>query len=643
MSTTIIKKVIKKKTVIKSPVKTLSQRGNYQTTNINDLELVYSLLRERHPDQQIEIEYNDNTKEYKICLTNKPFVDNPEVPLDLTVKVVYGDSVTGDTPILLRNPVTKNIIIKTIEEICLDSEYIEYPNFKILDQSIRLEKMYALTNLEVWSDSGWNPIKKVIKHKCDKKIYRIVTESGCVDVTEDHSLCTPELEKIKPNQVKVNQELLHSFPSDFKQPYPTLMQLHSDVNGRNEMLKTGNILCICSSKLEAMISYYIYKDSCDNIYVEYIKSDNKYKLYGKVRQYDLHGNLKDPPKKLNSITNIIELGQITDFVYDLETEHGKFHAGIGSIIVFNTDSIFISFKYNRDNFEKNRQDTFRLATVCGDNITNDVFNRRPIELEFEKVFQPFILLTKKRYIGKKFEDTSDPFKLKTTTTAGIAVTRRDFANFTKKCYKEIIDLIMENKANALEDACELYKKYIDKLTNYQIDLQDIVISAQIGKEYSCKTCKKKVEWVLKCEKCKTLNPKMNKICQGNIRGKPCKKEFECVHTFSLGHINLAQRQLFRNEEVQVGDRIQYIFVESENANAQKNELAEDPVYAEKNALKFNRGCYLEQLGKTLLAFFKITLAQRQDLLDDIIEYTNTHLVDFGNKKLKASDYKIDDE
>jgi DNA polymerase elongation subunit (family B) len=391
---TTIKKVIKKKIVIKNPIKT----HNYQTSNINDLELVYSLLRERYPERQIDIEYNDNTKEYKICLTNDKYNCDPEVNVDVDVKTIYGD----------------------------------------------------------------------------------------------------------------------------------------------------------------------------------------------------------------------------------------------------TDSVFLSFKYNRDNFEKNRVDTFRLATICGDNITN-LFNRNPICLEFEKVFQPFILITKKRYIGKKFEDTSDPFKLKTTTTAGTAVTRRDFANFTKKCYKEIIDLIMENKANALEDACELYKKYIDKLTNYQIDLQDIVISAQIGKEYSCKTCKKKVEWVLRCDKCKTLNPKMHNVCQGTIRGKPCKKGFECVHTFSLGHINLAQRQLYRNEEVQVGDRIQYIFVESENKGAQKNELAEDPVYAEKNGLKFNRGCYLEQLGKTLLAFFKITLVQRQDLLDDIIEYTNTNLIEFGTKKLKASDYKIDDD
>ena len=61
------------------------------------------------------------------------------------------------------------------------------------------------------------------------------------------------------------------------------------------------------------------------------------------------------------------------------------------IIYGDTDSVFLSLKYNRQDFTKNRADTFKLATICGDNLTDQVFNRKPIEMEFEKVFQPFIL------------------------------------------------------------------------------------------------------------------------------------------------------------------------------------------------------------------------------------------------------------
>ena len=115
------------------------------------------------------------------------------------------------------------------------------------------------------------------------------------------------------------------------------------------------------------------------------------------------------------------------------------------VVYGDTDSVFLLFKYNRQDFQKNRSDTFRLATVCGDNLTKYIFNRKPIELEFEKVFHPFILLTKKRYIAHKFENVKDPFDLKGVDAKGIALTRRDYCPMVKKCYKEIIDTIMNDK------------------------------------------------------------------------------------------------------------------------------------------------------------------------------------------------------
>jgi DNA polymerase elongation subunit (family B) len=310
------------------------------------------------------------------------------------------------------------------------------------------------------------------------------------------------------------------------------------------------------------------------------------------------------------------------------------------IIYGDTDSVFMSIKFNRKDFEQNRKDAFKLAIQCGDNITNDVFKRPPIDLEFEKVYQPFILLTKKRYIGKKYEDTRDPLKLKTLTTSGIAITKRNYCNMVKKCYKQVIDIIMDS--SDLDEAISVYKKYIDRIDNYQIDTEDLVISAQIGKEYSCKTCKKKVEWIIKCDKCKTLNPKMHPICKGTLKGKPCNKKFECLHTFSLGHINLAQKFLFRNDEICIGDRIQYIFVENENTNV-KSELTEDPTFAKNNNIKYNRGCYLEQLAKSIMGFFKVVLQNEEELIDDLLEFTNEKLVEYNSTKLKISDFKITEE
>ena len=597
----------------------------YKTITIEDTELIYTILREKYPNNQIDIQYNYNTKEYTLSKSELPYKDEPDVPLNITINVIYGDSVLKDTPILLRDPTTKQIHIKTIESICDTTEFVEYPKFKLFDQSIRLKKMYALTNYEVWSDKGWNPIKKVIKHKTNKKLYRVLTHTGCVDVTEDHSLCDNKGEKVKPSEVRIGDALLHNFPLNCIKDDLYLLYSSSKYENCTGFLN--------QTKLKAAELYY---------YFFYIWSGNiKLTISNNNSDY-IYNIIKCDNENTNKIIKILEeKGSvlIDDFVYDLETEFGKFQAGIGQMIVFNTDSIFISVKFNRNDYEQNRKDSFKLAISCGDNITK-MFNRNPINLEFEKVYQPFVLLTKKRYIGKKFEDTRDPMKLKTLTTSGIAITKRNYSNIVKKCYREVIDVIMDT--SDLEQAIEIYKGYIDRIDNYQINQEDLVVSAQIGKEYSCKTCKKKTEWIIKCDKCKTLNPKMTPTCQGQYKNGLCNKKFECLHTFSLGHINLAQRFLLRNEEICVGDRIQFIYVESDNKTAAKAELTEDPNYAKLNNIKFNRGCYLEQLAKSVLGFFKVVLKDQEDLIDDLLEFTNEKLVEYGSSKLKISDFKITD-
>ena len=128
--------------------------------------------------------------------------------------IVYGDSVTGDEPLILRN--RQGLIeIKTIES--LSEEWEAYENFKPFDtiQSNRREKQKAFVNYEVFANNKWNPIKKVIRHKTNKKIYRVNTHCGVVDVTEDHSLLSDKREKIKPGECVVGEtKLFHCFPNE---------------------------------------------------------------------------------------------------------------------------------------------------------------------------------------------------------------------------------------------------------------------------------------------------------------------------------------------------------------------------------------------------------------------------------------------
>jgi len=601
----------------------------FKATKVEDVEMIYSILRERYPKNEIDITFNYNTKEYKMKVTDKPFTKDPDVEIDLNIQVVYGDSVFKTEPVLLRDPSTGKIDIKTIESIC--DSWKEYPEFKIFDKSIRLEKQYGETHYEVWSDRGWTPIRKVIRHKTDKKIYKILTHGGCVKVTEDHSLLTDKCEIIKPNKCNTDTLLLTAYPdieTTFNQTVFKESSFEETLFDMKKMTGADKFCINAKGSLDAAKLYYF------GIKRGYYVSINEHSS----DVYTLMFSFNQIIKNDNQIKKIVELPKSDDFVYDIETECGRFGAGVGNIIVKNTDSVFLRFKYNRDDFEKNRLDTFKYAITCGDNLTKEIFKRPPIELEFEKVYQPFVLLTKKRYIGKKFEDTKDPLKLKTITTAGIAITRRDFCLMVKNCYKDVIDCIMETED--LNKSCEIYKSYVDKIRNYKVDVNDLVVSAMLAKTYSCSLCKEKSEWNrLICSK---TSCKENNVAKRLANCSKCGTKFKCIHSFSLGHVNLAVKLLQRTEEISVNDRIQYLYIETGDPKAKKAEIAEDPKYAHDHNLKFNRICYLEQLAKTLLAFFKVILSDHKDLMNDLLDYTNDNMVSFGGKKFKPSDFKMDE-
>jgi hypothetical protein len=110
-------------------------------------------------------------------------------------KVRYGDSVTPDTPLLIRmNGEVKTQRIDSLVDL-----------YEIRDDG----KEIAEINAEVWTEDGFTPIKQIVRHKTTKNIHRVLTHTGVVDVTEDHSLLLKNKDMIKPSEVTLGTELLH--------------------------------------------------------------------------------------------------------------------------------------------------------------------------------------------------------------------------------------------------------------------------------------------------------------------------------------------------------------------------------------------------------------------------------------------------
>ena len=127
-------------------------------------------------------------------------------------ETIYGDSVSGDTAILVRYP-NGRVDIKTMET--LSEEWEAYANFKPWDPE-RRDKQQAPFQGEVWTNGHWSPVMRVIRHKVNKKMYRVNTFQGCADLTEDHSLLGLNGKKVRPGDLIVKEsEIAHSFPTEF--------------------------------------------------------------------------------------------------------------------------------------------------------------------------------------------------------------------------------------------------------------------------------------------------------------------------------------------------------------------------------------------------------------------------------------------
>ena len=71
-----------------------------------------------------------------------------------------------------------------IDEIANDEDWYVDNNFVT---SWGYEEFVDCDNIQIRTSGGWQIVKKLVRHKPEKDIYRIKTKHGIVDVTEDHS------------------------------------------------------------------------------------------------------------------------------------------------------------------------------------------------------------------------------------------------------------------------------------------------------------------------------------------------------------------------------------------------------------------------------------------------------------------------
>ncbi len=461
--------------------------------------------------------------------------------------IIYGDSVIGSTPLLLRNSKTNEIYIESINN--LTDKYSHRDDNK---------ETCELNDIETWTEKGWTKIQRVIRHKLspNKKLFRITTHTGSVVVTDDHSLLNPNGEKVSPKDIKIGNELLHSFP-DLSNAINN-NNIHKWLNDMSTDIKQKDMM-------SAMKAYMFHKSMGSNVLIHTCPNDiNSYYI---VINYD---TIDEIIKYENKIKNIEEWTFPEEYVYDLTTDNHHFHAGVGSLIVHNTDSIFIKFKLEDEN-----GNTLSGVRALQKSIDTGLeaehliqkYLKPPHVLEYEKTFWPFILFTKKRYVGNLYETDVNEF---TQKSMGIVLKRRDNAPIVKYVYGGIIDSILNKKS--LELSIDFLRQSLLDLIEDKFDLQMLVISKTLRSTY---------------------------------------KDPE-----SIAHKVLADRMGERDpgNKPQSNDRIPYIYIKVKTKGPKDKVLQGDKIefvnYVRENKLKPDYLTYLEnQIMKPVSQIYELAVSQ----------------------------------
>jgi hypothetical protein len=532
----------------------------------------------------------------------------------------------------------KLIDICTIEDVAL-----RYGNnlwVQCLEPGKQKKEVCELSNVETWTEKGWTKLFRVIRHKLasHKKMVRIVTQTGLVDVTDDHSLLLPDAREISPTDAQIGTELLHSQCIIEKKccewlssiPYfKHYYELESRVQLFLRWLKARAYFELLAFKREDedidKMTNQIYVPAFTNAYPHpqallaeiYLCATQVFNFHVEIVNDDDYESLIINPNRVSVIENgdkIIQKEEIPfqGYVYDLTTENHHFAAGIGKIIVHNTDSVFFTFNLQTPQGEPIRgkkalEITIELAQEAGHLAS--AFLKGPHDLEYEKTFMPFCLLSKKRYVGMLYE--TDPEKCK-RKEMGICLKRRDSAPIVKDIYGGVIDILM--KEQNIQKAIEFLKQSLQDLVDERVPMDKLIITKSLRSGYK--------------------NPK------------------------AIAHKVLADRIAARDpgNKPTSGDRIPFVYTVSSNKKALQGEKIETPSFVIEQGVKIDYAFYItNQIMKPVQQLFalvleRIWIMQRKELTalrpfkkevellrksipDD--EKFNDKLEQLRNKKVKA--------
>ncbi len=192
-------------------------------------------------------------------------------------------------------------------------------------------------------------------------------------------------------------------------------------------------------------------------------------------------------------------------------------------------------------------------------LTDVVFARPPIRMEYEKVYCPYILQGKKMYVGKQFgTDPTTPVK---TDSKGMATVRRNYCAFVRNVLKQVIgDVMSEPGGKGVLPAVKTLEDSLERLVSNKVPMKELVVTSKLAETYANE---------------------------------------------NIPHVQFAKRLRERDEgsAPRVGERFPWVRVVSKDG---AKEFLESPEYAEEHGMRVDALFYMQnQLRNPMTAFLGV--------------------------------------
>lgn len=273
--------------------------------------------------------------------------------------------------------------------------------------------------------------------------------------------------------------------------------------------------------------------------------------------YGLTGatNGKLPCLEIASSTTSFGRQMIEKTKHEVETKYcmqnGYSHDA--QVIYGDTDSVMVKFG------TKDLAEAMKLGEEAAQFVSSKF--TKPIKLEFEKVYFPYLLINKKRYAGLFW---TKPEKFDKMDTKGIETVRRDNCLLVQTVIEKVLRMILIDQD--VSGAQEYVKDTIADLLQNKVDMSKLVITKALTKD---------------------------------------------DYTAKQAHVELAQRMKKRDagSAPALGDRVAYVMVKGA-AGSKNFERSEDPIYVLENNVPIDTRYYLDnQLAKPLGRIFEPILGE----------------------------------